>query len=193
VIDEIREAAQRLNKLIDDMFTLSRIESEEPGEHAAVDLNAIAEEACNEYQILAQNRNLGLALRLADGAVPMVGDQDQLFRLVANLVDNAIHYTEQGTITVATHIQKNQAVLEVTDTGIGIPEAHLGSIFERFYRTAQARTMRRDGTGLGLAISKAIVEQHRGTIKVQSAVGEGTTVQVAFPIHNNHLDQAHVE
>ena len=112
----------------------------------------------------------------------MVGDQDQLFRLVANLIDNAIHYTRQGTVTVATLVEGDQAILEITDTGIGIPKAYLESIFERFYRTAQAREMRRDGTGLGLAISKAIVEHHRGTITAQSAVEEGTTVRVVLPL-----------
>jgi PAS domain S-box-containing protein len=193
VIGEIREAAQRLNKLIDDMFTLSRIESEEQIEMASVDLNEIVQQVCGDHKIIAQTRNLCLAPHLMNEAIPVTGNPDQLSRLVANLVDNAIHYTEQGTITVATLTRKNQAILEIRDTGIGIPEAHLESIFERFYRTAQAREMRRDGTGLGLAISKAIVEQHRGTITVQSVVGEGTTFQVAFPIDRAHQDQAQQE
>jgi PAS domain S-box-containing protein len=183
VVSEIREATQRLDKLIDDMFTLSRIESEEQIELAPVDLNAVAQQVCNDQRVAAQARGLSLALDMADQALPIMGDPDQLFRLVANLVDNAIHYTQQGTIRVATLANEGEAVLEVADTGIGIPEAHLDSIFERFYRTAQARAMRRDGTGLGLAISKAIVEQHQGTITVQSTVGEGTTIRVAFPIN----------
>ncbi len=186
VVDEIRGATQRLNKLIDDMFTLSRIESEEQPELAPVDLNVVARQVCNDQQVAAQARGLSLALNLADQVLPILGDPDQLFRLVANLVDNAIHYTQEGAIQVATLANEGKAVLEVTDTGIGIAEAHFGSIFERFFRTAQARSIRRDGTGLGLAISKAIVEQHRGTITVRSTVGEGTTIRVAFP-----LDEAH--
>jgi signal transduction histidine kinase len=190
VIDEICEAAQRLNKLIDDMFTLSRIESEEQGEQITVNLNTVVEEVYDEYQVLAQDRKLGLVLHLTDGSVPTVGDPDQLFRLIANLIDNAIHYTRQGMITITTLIEGDQAILKITDTGIGIPEAHLESIFERFYRTAQAREIRRDGTGLGLAISKAIADQHEATIAVQSVVGEGTTIRVVFPIDNAQPDQA---
>lgn len=190
IVRDIRDAAKRLSNLIDDLFTLSRIESEDQIVQVSIDLNEIVRQVSGDQQIIAQTKNLNLVLDLRDEPVTIMGNQDQLFRLVTNLVGNAIHYTPQGTVTVKTCVKEDQAVLEVTDTGIGIPEAHLESIFERFYRTEQARTMRRDGAGLGLAISKAIVEQHNGTIAIQSTVGQGTTIQVMFPLDRTCQDQA---
>lgn len=179
---EIRDAAKRLNNLIDDLFTLSRIESAEPIIPESIDLNEIIQQVSDDQEIVAQTKDLSLVLDLKDSTVPIKGNQEQLFRLVTNLVGNAIQYTSQGAITIRTCTQPGQAILEVADTGIGIPEAQLESIFERFYRTDQARRMRHDGAGLGLAISKAIVDQHGGTIVIQSTVGQGTNIQVVFPL-----------
>ncbi|MFN8450358.1 MAG: sensor histidine kinase [Anaerolineae bacterium] len=89
--------------------------------------------------------------------------------------------TQQGAVTIRTAVQDSQAILEVADTGIGIPEDRLDTIFERFFRTDEARDLRREGAGLGLAICKAIVEQHHGVITVQSELGKGTMFRVVFP------------
>ncbi len=182
---EMRDAARHLGNLIDNLFTLSRIESQEPIAQISVDFNEIVQQVGENHQIIAQNKNLSLVMNLTDKALRIIGNQDQLTRLVDNLLENAIHYTHQGTITIRTLVKGNQAVLDIVDTGIGIPEADSSSIFERFYRADEARSMRHEGTGLGLAISKAIVEQHFGTITVQSVVGQGTTFQVIFPIDTN--------
>ncbi|MCA9906826.1 MAG: HAMP domain-containing histidine kinase, partial [Anaerolineae bacterium] len=183
---ELRDVAKHLNRLIEDLFTLSRIESEEQTLSAGVDFNAIVKQVGEQHQIIAQSKNLGLGVFLAGEAVKIPGSQDQMFRLVANLVENAIYYTDQGTITVRTLVDGGQAILEVADTGMGIPEANIEHIFERFYRTDEARTKRQAGTGLGLAIVQAIVEQHQGTISAQSIEGEGTTFRVSFPLMSTH-------
>jgi len=185
---ELRDVAQHLNNLIDDLFTLSRIESEEQPVPVEVDFNAIVQKVSDHHRVLAQNKSLGLDVHLADGGLSIVGNGDQLFRLVANLVENAIHYTEQGGVTVTTRANGDWALLEVADTGMGIPQAHLEQIFERFFRTEEARHTRLDGTGLGLAIAQAIVEQHRGTISAQSVEGQGTTFQVRFPLARTQPD-----
>jgi signal transduction histidine kinase len=168
--------------LIDDLFTLSNIEGEGQVVLTPLDFNGVVRQACDDHRTIAESKNLALTMDLTETSMRVVGISKQLFRLVGNLVGNAIHYTQQGTVTIRTSLQGNQAVLEVTDTGIGIPEERLGSIFERFFRTDEARDLRREGTGLGLAISKAIVEQHHGTIAVQSALGKGTTFRVVLPI-----------
>ena len=181
---ELRAAAKHLSDLIDNLFTLSRIESDEQIAQSSVDFNEIVQAVVDNSLIIAQNKGLNLVLHLADATLPIMGNRDQLLRLAANLIENAIHYTERGTIAVNTLTNGHQVVLEVADTGIGIPEAHLQHIFERFYRVEQARSMRREGTGLGMAICKAIVEQHRGTITVESREGQGTTFRAVFPIDN---------
>lgn len=183
---ELRTATQHLNNLIDDMFTLSRIEGDEQFTFLSVDFNDVVRDVCDNHQIIAHSRDIALDVQLIDRPLSTVGNRDQLFRLAANLIANAIHYTQRGTITIRTLVKGHQIVFEVVDTGIGIPPNHLESIFERFHRTDQARTMREDGTGLGLAISKAIVEQHRGTITVESTVGQGTTFRVFLPLNQMH-------
>lgn len=182
LIEELHSVAQHLNNLIDDLFTLSLIESDGSASLSTVDLNDVIRQACDDHRAIAQSKDLTLTLDLTEQAVKLYGNKKQLFRLAANLVANAIHYTEQETITVKSSAQDGHAVLEVTDTGIGIPDDRLDAIFDRFFRTDEARNQRRDGTGLGLAICKAIVEQHDGTISVESTVGQGSTFRVCLPL-----------
>jgi len=179
---EISDSVQRLSSMIEDLFTLSHLESSSYAEVAEVDLNDIVRQVANNQHVIAQQKGLKLRLELIDTALPISGNRNQLVRLVSNLIENAIHYTPQGQVTVRTLISDQQAVLEVADTGMGIPEAQLDAIFERFYRTEKARTIRNEGTGLGLAISKAIVDQHQGAISVESKVEQGSTFRVTFAL-----------
>ncbi|MCC6612996.1 MAG: PAS domain-containing sensor histidine kinase [Anaerolineae bacterium] len=190
---DLREAAQHLNSLIDDLFTLSRIESEEQPAPVKVEFNAIVRKVTDHHRVIAQNKNLGLDVTLAEQQIVIRGNQDQLFRLVANLVENAIYYTDQGSVAVTTRVNGDHASLEVTDTGIGIPEADLEQVFERFYRTDEARHMRQEGTGLGLAIARAVVEQHRGSLTAASAEGRGTTFRVSFPLAGSETQSIHTK
>jgi signal transduction histidine kinase len=103
--------------------------------------------------------------------------------MVTNLIENAINYTpKHGSINVQTRQQGSNVVLEVMDTGIGIAEADLPHIFERFYRSDQARTAVNTGSGLGLAIVKRVVEMHGGDIEVESRPGEGTIFRIFLPV-----------
>ncbi len=182
LIDELYNVAQHLNNLIEDLFTLSLIETDGSVSLINVDFNEVIRQASDDHRAIAQDKGLSLISELTAQELSLYGNRKQLFRLVSNLVANAIHYTDDGTITVRSFNQDQQAVLEVVDTGIGIPEDRLEAIFERFFRTEQARDFRQDGTGLGLAISKATVEQHGGVITVQSKVGQGSTFRVTLPL-----------
>lgn len=180
--DELRGAVTHLDSLIEDMFSLSYIESSDVKPMELVDFNQIIEQVVKSQQAVAESKNLKMTMRFATEALPITGSDDQLFRLVANLVSNAIQYTNQGSVEVATFIEDDKAVLTVSDTGIGISEADTEKIFDRFYRSDEARAMRYQGTGLGLAISQIVVERHGGEIVVKSEVGQGTTFKVVLPL-----------
>jgi two-component system phosphate regulon sensor histidine kinase PhoR len=112
----------------------------------------------------------------------VLGDPDYLERAIANLLDNAIKYTPEGGRIIVTAARRGSDILiEVKDTGIGIPEADLPRIFERFYRVDKSRSRAMGGTGLGLAIVKHVVQAHGGTVEVASEVGKGSTFRIVLP------------
>jgi signal transduction histidine kinase len=112
----------------------------------------------------------------------VLGDEEQLFQLVANLVGNAIHYTpKHGQVLVTLGGDDRQVVIRVQDTGIGIAPEAQARIFERFYRVNRDRSRATGGSGLGLAIALAIAQAHQGTIQVQSDLGRGSTFTVKLP------------
>ena len=111
------------------------------------------------------------------------GDESQLVRLVSNLVANALQYTlAGGKVTVTLTLEDQQALIQVQDTGIGIAIADQAQLFDRFYRVSPDRSWHTGGAGLGLAIAKAIVEAHRGSIQVMSALGKGSTFTIRLPL-----------
>jgi len=112
----------------------------------------------------------------------LVGFEDGLERVFMNLVSNAIKYTPAGgSVTVRAWGEDNQIKVEVSDTGIGIPEEALPRIFDEFYRAKNAKAVEMEGTGLGLTIAKDVVDQHGGQISVESVLGEGSTFCVTLP------------
>ncbi len=112
----------------------------------------------------------------------LYGRRPMLYELVYNLLDNAIKYNvPKGSVTLSLSQEEERALLQVSDTGIGVPPEHLERIFERFYRVDKSRSKQTGGTGLGLSIVKHIVEYHHGTISLTSKEGEGTTFTVVLP------------
>jgi len=175
--------ADRLKALVDDLLTLSRLESTpESIERVPVDFAAVVRQACDAVATRAREGGLTLEVR-ADGAVRVLGDPEALRRLVDNLVVNAVTYTPSGGfVRVELARADGRALLTVADSGIGIGAEHIARIFERFYRVDKARSRGKGGTGLGLSIVKHAVNLHGGDITVQSRPGAGSTFTVTIPL-----------
>jgi two-component system phosphate regulon sensor histidine kinase PhoR len=178
----------RLTRLINNMLNLARIESgvikvqrEDCG------LNEVLEKALDVVRPLAAEKNITLEPQLSDLYLPVHIDRDLFGQATINLLSNAIKYTpEGGTVRLRSRNVDGEAALEVRDTGMGIPEADLGRIFERFYRVAQ-NNKAAAGTGLGLALVHYIVTQiHSGRIHVESKVDEGSCFTVSIPLGHRH-------
>jgi two-component system phosphate regulon sensor histidine kinase PhoR len=181
--DRILSQCRRLQELLDDLLILSRLEGIDPAiGREPVSLGAIARHA---VELLAPAaREKGVEIELREEPVPGVpGDAGNLERLLLNLLDNAIKYNRpDGRITVRVGLLEGDALLEVSDTGIGIPPESISRIFERFYRVDKGRAREEGGTGLGLAIVKHITQAHGGQVDVESRAGHGSTFRVRLPL-----------
>jgi two-component system, OmpR family, sensor kinase len=173
--------AGRLLALIEDMLTLSRIESGTMRRVVApVDVRGIVEDVTDELRPRLAGRDLRLTVDVEPAVVD--GDRDQLERVLFNLVGNALKFTpDGGEVAVTAQRRDDEVVLAVRDSGIGIPPDELDRLFERFYRASTATERSIPGTGLGLAITGLLVEQHGGHIEVASEPGGGTTFTVHLP------------
>lgn len=194
-LETIERITRRLGRLIEDLLFLARHDGGITNQkRETFNLSQILYEVGEEQQAIAQQKQIMLELPSEDANLLISGDRDRLGRLFTNLVSNAIAYTPKGgkveIITQPLH-STNQVQVQVRDTGIGIPEAELSQIFERFYRYQPQKSSKSSSksgnsatseSGLGLAIAKAIAESHQGQIKVESKVGQGTTFTVNLPI-----------
>jgi two-component system, sensor histidine kinase and response regulator len=190
----VERNADRLLALVGDLLFLAQIEAGKLSlEFGAVDLGAVASESVDAARPLADEKEITLSL--AVGPVPLLaGDAARIGQLVDNLVSNALKFTpEGGRVDVRAQARNSSAVIEVRDSGIGIPAEEQERLFERFFRSSNATERQIQGTGLGLAISKAIVEAHGGEIAVSSELGVGTTFRVSLPVHQPRAQQPHAE
>ena len=175
--------SDRMTKIVQDLLALSRFDAGEMQFNmAAFDL---AESAVSVYEAMRLDvEKHGIDLHLALPAVPMRvhGDRARIEQVVINILTNAVRYTpEGGNVTMELEAAGSMAEIRVRDTGIGIPEEDLPHIFDRFYRVDKARSRAMGGTGLGLSIAYEIVKRHSGQIRIESKVGEGTTVHICLP------------
>jgi heavy metal sensor kinase len=184
VLQSSLEEIARLTKLTEDLLTLARSdEGESVLELEQVQLDQLASEARVYIAPLADSAGVALSYDAPASPVVVEGDQKRLKQLLVNLLDNAIKYTPAGgSARLALAVEDANAVIEVTDTGRGIPAAALPHIFERFYRQTDPRDSRVTGFGLGLAISKWIVDAHGGSIEVNSREGRGSSFTVRLPL-----------
>jgi two-component system phosphate regulon sensor histidine kinase PhoR len=180
----IKRHTERLINIVEDLLILS--EMEEIGmklDLDLVDVNGTLSNIMKIFNPRIQEKSLSVELQLDPRIPPIQADQLKLEQAFINLIDNAVKYTEKGTISVSTKIIEGFLIIEIHDTGIGIPEKHIPRLFERFYTVDKSHSRKLGGTGLGLSIVKHIVLLHNGTIDVESEAGVGTTFRIDLPLH----------
>ncbi|WP_410512415.1 HAMP domain-containing sensor histidine kinase [Paenibacillus sp. BR2-3] len=180
-LDIIYQEAVRLQHLVDDLFDLAKMEE---GRISLVpewiDLSELIEQAVRKVELKARNKSLGLNINQSGTAIMVRADGKRMEQIVLNLLENAIRYTEQGSIDVYLIYGSDSITIIVEDTGVGIPADELPYIFERFYRVEKSRSRQYGGTGLGLSIVKKLIEIQCGQIKVTSEAGIGTRFEISF-------------
>jgi len=182
-LEIIRRNTDRLIAIVEDLLVLSQLEDRgQKFEKSDLPVRPLAENILKVFEKRAREKGLTLSLEAAPDLPPVKADPLQVEGLLLNLVDNAVKYTEKGTVTVRLASRRDRFVIEVADTGIGIDAAHLPHIFERFYVADKSRSKKLGGTGLGLSIVKHMVMAHDGTVSVASRLGEGTTFTVSLPL-----------
>ncbi len=182
-VEKILHGVGQMSNLIDDLLDLGRIEAGVGLEQKPCHLGVILVEAVDGMRARAAAKGLTLRLEPAEDMAVVMGDAALLRQSITNLVDNAIKYTPSGgTVTVGLSVRDNQAIIRVSDTGIGIAPADQVRLFEKFYRVKRRDTVNIQGTGLGLAIVKSIVERHGGKVWVDSELDRGSTFYISLPV-----------
>lgn len=172
-VRNLRSQTERIGRLFKDLMTLQRFDSDENfviREH--VNVAEIVENVSEWYKL--QARNKGVDFRVDTHQCMVYADSGKIEQVLDNLVSNAIKFTSSGTISITYTDIGNKVEVSVSDTGIGIPEAHWPRLFDRFYRTDKARSRDKGGTGLGLSVVKGILRAHDSDIHVESDVGRGS-------------------
>lgn len=181
-LQQIRDQTLLLERFIQDILTMSRLDFTPQLTRGTIEINLLLADIERQFRETAHKKNIAFELQLQDDLQPISGNETELRRAFVNLIENALKYTlDDGSVRVTTEVQDDGIDVVITDTGIGISEADLPAIFDRFYRTDKARGMDISGTGLGLAIVKKIVEMHGGRVQVESVLGKGSTFHVWLP------------
>lgn len=180
----IHDEAKRMQRLVEDLISLSRIEGERfSPPRDLLDLAPLIAEASSNCRNSAAERKCAIEADVASDLPPIIGDRGELLQVIENLVSNAIRYGREGRpIFIKASLERNMVHLSVRDEGEGIAAENIPRVTERFYRVDPGRSRAQGGTGLGLSIVKHIVERHRGRLRIASRLGEGTTVHVHLPV-----------
>ncbi|HMJ13098.1 MAG TPA: ATP-binding protein [Polyangiaceae bacterium] len=187
-ISLVQENALRLLKLVNALLDFSRLEAGRMQAcYAPLDTAAFTAELAGMFQSAASTGGVALEIECPPLSEPLWVDRDMWEKIVPNLLSNAFKFTFQGSIRVHLSEHDSHVTLEVADTGVGIPEAALPRIFERFHRVAETASRTHEGTGIGLSLVRELVELHAGRISVTSSVGVGTTFRIELPKGFAHL------
>jgi two-component system, OmpR family, phosphate regulon sensor histidine kinase PhoR len=183
----IQKHVDRLNSIVEDLLTLSRMELEDEQKEInseAAKIIEIFQAAIQLCRLKAEEKKIRIDLECEKTGTAVL-DPTLIEQAVVNLLDNALKYSEpQSTILLKSHRQNSEMIISVQDHGIGIAQKHLPRIFERFYRVDKARSRNMGGTGLGLAIVKHIAQAHGGYVTVESTLGEGSRFSIHLPQSN---------
>ncbi|MGQ9714379.1 MAG: GAF domain-containing protein [Anaerolineae bacterium] len=183
-LEVIKSNADRLTALINDLLDISRIETGRLRlDLQPMHVQEVIEEVLGSLRGRAEAKGLRVRAEVPQGLPAVVADRDRITQVVLNLMDNAVRYTpEGGEVSVRVELADEALLVHVQDTGIGIAPEEQDRIFERFYRSEDARVQETEGTGLGLAIVKSLVEMHGGRVWVESALEKGSTFSFTIPL-----------
>ena len=185
--------ALRLQKLVNSLLDFSRIEAGRMrATYTPTDLAALTADLASSFRSAVERVGMALVVECPPLPEPVYVDREMWEKIVLNLLSNAFKYTLEGQIALHLSAEPGQAVLRVQDTGVGIPDAELPRLFERFHRVAGSRGRTFEGTGIGLSLIRELVGLHGGTIDVASTPGEGSTFTVRIPLGKDHLPAEHV-
>ena len=184
----VQRSARRLSKLVNTLLDFSRLEAGRvEASYQPVDLGGFTGELASMFRSAIDRGGLGLKLDLPALGEPAWVDREMWEKIVLNLLSNALKFTFEGEITVSVRLLETAFELVVRDTGVGIPEAELGHVFDRFHRIKGARARTHEGTGIGLAMVAELVKLHGGTVQAESAEGRGTAFTIRIPRGHRHL------
>ena len=182
----ITNELKRLFALTDNLRLLSRLETAEKSiQRQPVNLKSVIEDVIMAEADRASARAIQLIYQGPERPARVLGNRDQLRQVISNLVDNSIKYAKEsgGEVVISLQEEREDILVRVSDEGLGIPAEDLPFVFDTAYRSPAVKSVKRAGSGLGLAIAKRVVQQHGGQIRVQSKVGEGTTVAFSLPVY----------
>ncbi|MCW2966261.1 MAG: hypothetical protein JWM71_33 [Solirubrobacteraceae bacterium] len=182
-LEVVERNAKRLLRLVGDMLFVAQVEAGRLSlESTAVDLGRVTAESVEAARPAAERAGVTLTLSAGEPVRPILGDRDRLGQMLDNLISNALKFTpDEGRVSVVLRNLGDRAIVEVSDTGMGIPAGEQQRLFERFFRASSATSRAVPGAGLGLTIVKTIVEAHGGTVGLTSREDEGTSVSVELP------------
>lgn len=188
-VGDIGNEADRLTRMTTKLLSLTKVEGQDTVDSEIIYMAPTIRRVERMLSPMARQAGIRMELEL-DGDCPILILEDDLHQIVFNLMENGIKYNVSGgSLRITLQRQEDNALLTVSDTGMGIPQDALEHIFERFYRVDKARSRATGGSGLGLAIVKALVYRNRGEIHVESTVGKGTTFLVSFPVFDTEVDK----
>jgi two-component system, OmpR family, sensor histidine kinase CiaH len=181
-IHQVIQEINYMSKMTADLLTLARSDSDQLQiVQESFQLDEVLHQVVKDFKSLAFKKNIEVTAEISP--IKLIGDKERLKQLFVILLDNALKYTkENGFISIKSTIKNSRAVIDVSDTGIGIPQSDLPYIYDRYYRGDKSRTRHLEGSGLGLSIARWIIESHSGKIRIMSKVGEGTHVLVSLPL-----------
>ena len=180
-IQVIRRNTDRLIHIVNDLLILTKLEHTQELEYEEIELAEFFDNILLLFENKLNEKNLNLVKEIDPDLPKIQADQFKLEQVLINLIDNAIKYTDTGTIRLKAFFDK-KIYIEVSDSGRGIPQEHLGRLFERFYVVDKSRSRKLGGSGLGLSIVKHIVQLHNGEVKVKSEIGNGSTFTIILPL-----------
>ena len=188
-VGDIGDEAERLNRMTAKLLSLTKVDGNLDDESEIIYMAPTIRRAAKRLSVIADQAFIDIRLDLQNDS-PVLILEDDLYQIIYNLIENGIKYNvPDGQLSVTLSRNEENAIIQVSDTGMGIPEDAIGHVFERFYRVDKARSRASGGSGLGLDIVRAIVQRNRGEIHVESTLGKGTTFTVSFPAFDTEVDR----